>query len=136
MRAVARRQHLGCSGCVCRQQRQRRRSTRMPLRPRPREGAAAALWPPGLRDGNQALGIASLRGQRSRPELEASVPRGGPGRWARASPQCLPSPPLRRWWCSCQRRGSARHQAASLEPSSSWALLLAPAHGHLRRRLV
>lgn len=28
----------------------------MQLRPRPREGAAAALWPRGLRDGNQAWG--------------------------------------------------------------------------------
>lgn len=28
----------------------------MQLRPRPREGAAAALWPRGLRDRNQAWG--------------------------------------------------------------------------------
>uniref|UniRef100_A0A9L0IX35 Zinc finger CCCH-type containing 12B n=1 Tax=Equus asinus TaxID=9793 RepID=A0A9L0IX35_EQUAS len=32
--------------------------------------------------------------------------------------------------------GSAGHQAASLAPSSSWGASLAPAHGHLRRRLL
>lgn len=91
----------------------------------------------GAEGRESGLGVASLRGPGAAvpPVLRPSTPGGswplGEGLPFIASPR-----PSTSMVVNLAAPGSARHQAVSLAPSSSWGASLAPAHGHLRRRLL
>lgn len=91
----------------------------------------------GAEGRESGLGVASLSGPGAtvQPKLGPSTSGGswllGDGLPSIASPR-----PSTSMVVKLAAPGSARHQAASLAFSCSWGASLAPAHGHLRRRLL
>lgn len=82
-------------------------------------------------------GVGSLRGPGVAvpPELRPSTP-GRYGPLGEGLPPSASPRPSTSMVVKLAAPGSARHQIASFAPSSSWGASLAPAHGHLRRRLL
>ncbi|XP_043425918.1 uncharacterized protein LOC122477072 [Prionailurus bengalensis] len=101
-----------------------------------RRGSRRCSVAAGAEGRESGLGVGSLRGPGAAvpPELWPSIPGRywplGEGLFPSASSGSSTSMVVK------LAPGSARHQAASFAPSSSWGASLAPAHGHLRRHLL
>lgn len=93
----------------------------------------------GAEGRESGLGVGPLRGPGVAvpPELRPSTPGtyGAAGRGPPPAPSAYPRPSTS-MVVKLPASGSARYQAASFTSSSSWGASLAPAHGHLRRRLL
>lgn len=140
MRAVARRRRPGRRGTVCRQRAPEKEEHEDAAATAAPRGSCHCCVAAGAEGRESGLGVASLsrRGAAVQPELGPSARGFGQlGKHPPASRAPIASSrPSTSMVVKLAAPGSARHQAASLAPSSSLGASLVPAHGHLRRWLL